>query len=283
MLRRIQKLLDQPAFKAEPLAVLGRAGVWSASVALRRSPVFRLTRGGERLRVPSDFRYTSVSAFLLRDWTEPELRELDQLLSPGEVFIDVGANIGLYALKAARLVGPRGRVLALEPGQAAGDQLEANLALNDFGWVDLVRKAASDVDGRAVLHHVELGNDPQAFSLIENLSAGERGETVETVRLDTLVGAMALSRIDLVKIDVEGAEPMVIAGARECLARFKPAVIFECNAYLNAGGDTGAAARAWGLLAELGYGFQRLAGGRFSPIDRPPDDFCNVLAVHPAA
>ncbi len=182
MLRRIQKLLDQPAFKAEPLSVLGRAGVWGAAVALRQSPVFSLTAGGERLRVPSDFRYTSITAFLLRDWTEPELRELDQLLSPGDVFVDVGANIGLYALKAARLVGPDGRVIAMEPGQVAAGQLEANLALNDFSCVEVVRKAASDVDGHAVLHHVQLGDDPQAFSLIENLSAGERGEVVETVQ-----------------------------------------------------------------------------------------------------
>jgi FkbM family methyltransferase len=283
MLRRIQKLLDQPAFKAEPLSVLGRAGVWGAAVAMGRSPVFHLTHGGERLRVPPDFRYTSVTAFLLRDWVEPELRELDQLLSPGEVFIDVGANIGLYALKAARLVGPGGRVVALEPGQAACDQLVANLALNDFRCVEVVRKAASDNDGHAVLHHVELGNDPQAFSLIENLSAGDRGETVETVKLDTMVAAMGLTRIDLIKIDVEGAEPMVLAGARECLARFKPAVIFECNAYLNAGGDSTAATRAWDLLAGLGYRFERLARGKFAPIDKPPTDFCNVLAVHPAA
>ena len=280
MLRRIQKLLDQPAFRAEPLAVLGRAGAWGAAVAMRRSPVFTLTRGGERLRVPSDLRYTSVTAFLLRDWVEPELRELDQLLSPGDVFIDVGANIGLYALKAARLVGPSGRVVALEPGAVACDQLEANLALNDFRCVEVVRKAASDTDGHAVLHHVELGHDPQAFSLIENLSAGG-GETVETIRLDTLAGQMGLTRMDLIKIDVEGAESMVLAGARECLARFRPAVVFECNAYINAGGDSGAAARAWGLLADAGYQFRRLSNGRFSPVDQPPTDFCNILAVHP--
>ncbi len=87
---------------------------------------------------------------------------------------------------------------------------------------------------------------------------------------------MGLARIDLIKIDVEGAEPMVLAGARASLARFRPKVIFECNAYLNAGGDATAATRAWDELDALGYRFQRLSKGVFSLIETPPADFCNV-------
>ena len=123
------------------------------------------------MRAPADLRYTTITAFLLRDWVEPELRQLQRLLSPGDVFIDVGANVGLYALKAARLVGPTGRVLALEPGAEAFGHLTSNLALNDFAWAEPMKVAASDTAGEAVLHHVPLGNDPQAFSLIANARA----------------------------------------------------------------------------------------------------------------
>ena len=283
LIRRIRKLAAQPAFRAEPVRVLSRAAYLAAASATGRNPTFHLTRDGrERMRAPADLRYTTITAFLLRDWVEPELRQLQRLLSPGDVFIDVGANVGLYALKAARLVGPTGRVLALEPGTEAHGHLTANLALNDFGWAEAMKVAASDRAGEAVLHHVPLGNDPQAFSLIANDRA-EAGETVETLTLDSLVERCGLGRVDLIKIDVEGAEPLVIAGAKSLLATFRPAVIFECNAHINAGGQTDASAtETWTLLAEAGYRFHRLVGQGFPPIAEPPLEFCNVIAVHAA-
>ncbi|MES2862030.1 MAG: FkbM family methyltransferase [Pseudomonadota bacterium] len=280
LVRRARKLTDQPAFRADPISVLTRAAHLGAAHLLGRNPSFRLTSSGrERLRAPADLRYTTITAFLLRDWVEPELRALDRLLSPRDVFLDVGANIGLYSLKAARLVGPTGRVLALEPGAEAYDHLVANLAMNAFPWAAPMKVAASDAAGEAVLHHVPLGHDPQAFSLIANARATD-GEVVETVTLDSLIDRAGLTRVDLIKIDVEGAEPIVIAGARDMLARLRPAVIFECNAHINAGGETGAAGEAWTMLSSAGYCFFRLIGDAFTAIDTPPVAFCNVIAVH---
>jgi len=281
LIRRIRKLTTQPAFRAEPVSVLSRAAHLAAASATGRNPTFHLTRDGrERMRAPADLRYTTITAFLLRDWVEPELRQLQRLLSPGDVFIDVGANVGLYALKAARLVGPTGRVLALEPGAEAYGHLQSNLALNAFAWAEPMKVAASDRAGEAVLHHIPLGNDPQAFSLIANARA-EEGETVETLTLDSLIERRRLTRVDLIKIDVEGAEPMVIAGGLRMLATFRPAIIFECNAHLSAGGGTDAsAAETWDMLAEAGYRFHRLIGDAFVSIASPPTEFCNVIAVH---
>lgn len=282
LFRRIRKLADQPAFKAEPVTVLTRAVRLAVSNAVGRNPSFDLTRdGGERMRAPADLRYTTITAFLLRDWVEPELRQLQRLLSPGDVFIDVGANIGLYALKAARLVGSTGRVLALEPGAEAYGHLASNIALNTFDWAEPLKIAASDKAGEAVLHHVPLGSDPQAFSLVANARA-VNGETVETVPLDNLIVRCGLDRVDLIKIDVEGAEPLVIAGAGRVLSEFRPAVIFECNAHINAGGDDGAAGQAWAMLKAAGYCFYRLVEGHFVHIVRLPAEFCNVIAVHAA-
>lgn len=280
LIRKLRKLAAEPAFRAEPLGVLWRGVQLAAARSMRRNPAFDLTRTGrEQMRAPPGLRYTTITAFLLRDWVEPELRELDQLLSPGDVFIDVGANVGLYTLKGARLVGQTGKVIALEPGAEAYDHLVANLALNAFSWVRPMKVAASDVSGEAVLHHVPLGRDPQAFSLIANARALE-GEVVETLTLDSLVAHCDLDRVDLIKIDVEGAEPMVIAGAQTLLSSLRPAVIFECNAHLNAGGETGAAGEAWSMLAAVGYRFFRLIDGIFTAVERPPAEFCNVIAVH---
>ncbi|MBK3773315.1 FkbM family methyltransferase [Azospirillum brasilense] len=277
-LRRLRRLLAHPGFRAEPVPVLARAAVWLGCVALKRSPRFSLTSGGEQLRVPPDLRYTSVTSFVLRDWSEPELRELDQFVAPGAVFIDAGANIGLYTLKAARLAGPDGIVVAVEPGTVAADRLAANVALNRFATVRLIRKALSDRNGTAVLHHVSAGGDLQAFSLLGD-SATKEGEEVATVTLDSLVEELNLPRIDCIKMDVEGAEPMVVEGARRSLERWHPTVLFEVNsAILHRRGER--TDGCWERLEAMGYRFWRLEQGRLVPIATVPADFCNVVAMH---
>lgn len=277
MLRRVAKLMHEPAFRRAPLTVIGRGIAWTLNVALGRSPAFELVPGA-RLRVPPDMRFTSVTAYLLRDAVEPELDYLQKFVGKGDVFIDVGANIGLFTLKAA----PRAaRVVAVEPGKEAGAQLDANIALNGFANVARVHKALSDKPGRAALFHNPLGNDPQAFSLISDGSASET-ETVELTTLDLLVRELGLPRVDCIKIDVEGAEGMVIAGAGETLAAYHPTVIFEmnCPTLVKAGGDT---AVAWNALAGLGYQFHALSDdGVLEPLASRPAAFMNVVARHTA-
>jgi FkbM family methyltransferase len=275
MLRRVAKLLHEPAFRRAPLTVIGRGVSWAINVALGRSPVFELVPGA-RLRVPSDMRFTSVTAYLLRDAVEPELNYLQDFVRPGDVFIDVGANIGLFTLKAA----PRAaRVVAVEPGEEARRQLDANVALNGFTNVALVPKALSDAPGRAALFHNPLGHDPQAFSLISDGTDSET-ETVELTTLDLLVRELGLPRVDCIKIDVEGAEGQVIAGAGETLAAYHPTVIFEmnCPTLMKARGDASA---AWNALAAQGYGFYRLSDdGALEPLTTRPTEFMNVVARH---
>ncbi len=278
MLSKIRKLAAHPGFRAAPITVGLRGLVWMASVAAKRSPVFTLSSGRERLSVPPDFRYTSVSAFLLRDWVEAELHALDQLVRPGDVFVDVGANIGLFTLKAARLCGPTGRVIAIEPGRQSLARLRANIALNGWTHVDVIGKALADKIDVAALHHIDLGDDPQAFSLLSN-GRDMPAETVEVTTLDTLVGELGLARLDCLKMDVEGAEPLVVAGGREALMRFKPIVIFEINAPVshNAGTDYG----CFEALAAMGYQFWAIKNEGYVLVDRQPKQHGNLIATHP--
>lgn len=228
LLGKVQKLMAEPGFKAQPATVLLRGARLLLHAATRSAPVFPLTPGGPMLTVPADLRYTSVTAFMLRAWVEPELYHLPHWLAPGAVFLDVGANIGLFALRAAILVGPSGRVIAVEPAEVSADRLERNLALNAMTHVTVVRAALSDREGEAELRHVELGNDPQAWSIIPE-AGGAGAEKVRTTTLDALAEAQGLTRLDLVKLDVEGAEPMIVAGGRATLTRFRPTIIFEVN------------------------------------------------------
>ena len=282
MLRRIAKLVGHPGFRANPLAVIWRGLVWTLCVLFKRSPAFALSPGGGMMRVPPDLRYTSVTAYLMRDWAEPELHFLDRVVRRGDVFIDAGANVGLYTLRGAPLVGPSGAVVSIEPGKVAADQLEANLALNPgFSHVRVVRKAASDAPGTAVLHHIQLGDDPQAFSLLSDGRATE-GETVEVTTVDALVEQFALPKVDCIKMDVEGAEPLLIAGARSTIERFHPIIMFEINTIVLSGSAVEANA-AYNALAAFGYSFFSYGpGGRLDPVTTLPEGWGNLVAIHPA-
>ncbi|ABC24513.1 Methyltransferase FkbM [Rhodospirillum rubrum ATCC 11170] len=280
ILRKIRTLVTHPGFRANPIAVLGRCAALLGRVALGRPFVFSLTPAGERLRVDANLRYTTVTTFVMRDHLEPELHYLAHLLAPGDTFIDIGANVGVYSLRAATLVGAAGRVIAVEPGRDALTALRANLALNPGRTITVVAAALSDHIGTATLYHVGNGYDPQAFSLLSDETAKD-AETVPLTTLDAVCADLAIDRLDCLKMDAEGVEPMVLAGGRATLERFHPAVILEMNTAIleRRGSPTD---QAWTFLAGLGYGFHRILGGRPVRLTAPPDDFCNVIATHPA-
>lgn len=280
MLSRLKTLVSHEGFRARPFSMCLRCLVWAFYVAIGHAPVFRLSSHGARIQVPATLRYTSVASYVLRDWCEPELHDLEMFVRPGHTFLDVGANIGLYTLKAASLTGAAGRVVAVEPGEAASQQLRGNLALNEFPNVTVAQLALSDHAGKATLHHIPLGDDPQAYSLLPDGSA-TTGEAVTIDTLDALVGRLGIDALHVVKMDVEGAEPLVIAGGRETLQRFRPIVIFEVNTRLlaQAAGQRNA---AWQALSDLGYRFFRLKDGRLEPADGVGEAFGNLIAIHPS-
>ena len=162
--------------------------------------------------------------------SEPnEFAFLYAILAPGMVFIDAGANDGLYTLFAARRVGPEGMVLAFEPSAREFSRLEQNVDLNELKNVKRLRVALADHNGEQDLAVAGYEHEGQntlgafAYSGVELF----RKERVPTRRLDDVVQEEKLSRIDIIKIDVEGAECRVIEGGREVINRFRPIVLFE--------------------------------------------------------
>jgi FkbM family methyltransferase len=177
---------------------------------------------GFRLRLPA--RDSLVRKLLEDDFERPERDFITRTLRPGDVFVDVGANIGVHAIVAARAVMPGGRVYALEPNPATFRALERNVAANGFnGTVRCICVAASDAAGVASLHVPGAGY--AAHSSLADPHMPLAGEIeVEVAQLDDLVQDSPA----LVKIDVEGWERHVIAGAHRLLsARDAPHLLVE--------------------------------------------------------
>jgi FkbM family methyltransferase len=141
----------------------------------------------------------------------------------GDVVLDLGANVGYFALTAAALTGPSGRVIAYEPMPRNAEALRANIAANRLRHVDVVEAAVSDRAGRAILH---LNESDQEASLVHGGIAASL--SVSSVTIDDEMSRRALSP-NLIKIDVEGAEEIVVRGMPATLKRARPVIVCEMH------------------------------------------------------
>lgn len=269
---RVRYLASHPAFRAEPVRVCARLGWWYLRARLPRPALIRLGSLGCVLELPPRWRGTSKLIYVFRERYEPELAALPVLVDPGSVAVDVGACYGIYTCVLGRLVGPTGRVHAIEPAGDALAVLRRNVERNGLAWVQVHPSACADFSGDVWLRHHA---DPSRNALEVGGSAGAsgEGELVKVVRLDDLVPAAAF-----VKIDVEGAEELVLREASSLLRRSRPVVMFEVNP--EAASRMGLAQDgAWRLLEGLGYRFLRADdAGQLRAADRPPA-VGNVIAV----
>jgi FkbM family methyltransferase len=149
---------------------------------------------------------------------EPETtRLLEQLLKPGDCFIDIGAHAGYYALLAARRVGPDGNVFAFEPEPINYRLLVNNIALNRYSNVRAVPKAIGRMVGSTALYLSDVDNGQH--STVRLGTAGRRDISVEVTTLDAFLEAEGWPRVDVVKIDIEGGESDALDGMQQFLQR----------------------------------------------------------------
>jgi len=268
-------LKSQPGFQKSPIRVVVNLLRWRWRTWSGRSVQVRLPRQQLTLWLPPEWHGAAKLLYIFRDDYEPDLAVLRNFLAPGGLMVDVGANYGIFSLNAAKLVGKAGRVLAFEPAQSNFSTLEKNLGLNEATQVRAFRMALSDKPGTLRLYH---DPDPTRNSLAPGANAQDF-EEVEVKTLDAVLSANAVSRIDFVKIDVEGADELVCRGALESLRKYLPPVFYENNSGsavhmgLKAGGTAA-------VLAELGYTFYQCEGERLIKLTGPTPPEGNILALH---
>ncbi len=273
--RRLSFLREHQGFRAAPVAALYRLLAWRSHCAIGIPGSIELSKWKIRLWLPPEWRGISKLVFAFRERYEQELGYLQSLLSEGDVFIDVGACYGIYAVLAAHMVGETGCVMAFEPAARTFEVLQANIASNGFTNVVVRRLALADRGGTLPLFACP---DPGRSSLGRSDSA-LGCENVLASTLDEEFGKTRLTRADVIKIDAEGAEELILRGAKGVLAGSHPMVIFEVNP--EAAAHLGLSAHgAWNLLRRRGYRFWCLDRfGYLRSLSAPPS-FGNVIAIH---
>jgi FkbM family methyltransferase len=178
------------------------------------------------------------------EYFESEVNVFRRFCTPGDVALDIGANIGTHTLALARLVGPGGLVFAFEPQRIVFQTLCANMALNSLDNIHCINAAVGATAGTLKLFDAD-PNVPNNFGGVQvaMLAGAPRASPVDRLRLDDFLD---IDRLRLIKIDVEGMEAEVLRGARDILERFKPVLYVEND-------NVAGSAELVALLHECGY------------------------------
>lgn len=209
------------------------------------------------------------SIYLLGGFEPKTLALYRELIRPGNVVLDIGANVGSHSLPLAQLVSNEGQVIAFEPTAFAIKKLRSNLALNDELSTRVVTVQAMLVATRDDTLDAELFSS-WPLEQSSDLHHVHKGRLMSTdgaiaMSLDDWVKSASLARIDFIKIDVDGHEPAVVQGARETLARFKPTILLEMAPYLFAH-QVEAFNTMLESLSGCGYTMTEVATGKSLPL-----------------
>jgi FkbM family methyltransferase len=209
-------------------------------------------------------------------------------VQPGQVVLDVGANIGTHTFELARQVGASGKVFAFEPTSFAYAKLLRNLGLNT-ALVPIVKAeqlmlAASDSKIAENHIHSSWPLVPSDNLHAEHLGRLQSTEGARAISLDTYLKQAAVRRVDFIKLDVDGFECEVLEGARHCLDTFRPTILMELAPYvLRERGSSPQYLMA--ILRRSGYRFTTLDGKEIlndaAELDRrmAPGSSMNVVAM----
>jgi FkbM family methyltransferase len=180
------------------------------------------------------------------DWVSPK---------QGECFLDAGGYVGWYSIQAGRAVGNGGRVVVLEPDALNRRQLERNLALNEIKNAEILPLAIWSHSGKVGWRH---GEEP----VWHQVKDGGEG-TQEAISIDELVDQLRLTRLDWVKLDIEGGEVEALQGASRTLRELRPRLFIEVHETTAILGP---------ILKEAGYAITNQL------YDQPPDRHGWMLA-----
>jgi FkbM family methyltransferase len=167
---------------------------------------------------------SSIHRCWIGTYDPAESRLMKQHLHPGNTCFDIGAQAGYHTLFASSLVGPAGRVFAFEPSPRNFANIKRHLAMNHLANVSVVEAAVSDFDGISNF-------DCSCSAVAGHLSAGG-GLAVRTISLDHEIDNGNLPEPDYIKIDAEGAEALILEGARKLLVRRHPTLSVETHQWL---------------------------------------------------
>ncbi|GHD48200.1 methyltransferase FkbM [Thalassobaculum fulvum] len=230
-----------------------------------------------RLELPAADHYIRQAVAVTGEYSGAEIDLYQALLRPGDVALDIGANVGIFSIAMGLAVGPTGRVLAFEPQPSIFPLLQRNLAGHGLSQAEAERAILSDAEGEGEfvdLHSPPIGRAVNygSLSIASRTFASYGGMASTPIRT---VDGLALTRCDFIKVDVEGAEGLVLRGAAGTIGRCRPILSVECD-------RPQLVAPAIGALTAAGYRLWRFRGANMrtpNPKGAPIDDYGRISTL----
>ncbi len=202
-----------------------------------------------------------LSRLIYEGFEKEETDYVVSVLNDGDVFIDIGANIGLYSLIASKIVGNTGKVICFEPSPSTFGRLIENMKLNDLKNIDLRNIGLSDAIKEMTFYVSNNGYDAWNSFAPSQDNKLESSIIVPVSTLDTELKDIDVSKIKLIKIDVEGWEKFVLFGGKDFFVNFNPIVMVEFTEEntFNAGY---AVHDIYDIMQDFGYVWYTLVNGK---------------------
>ena len=221
--------------------------------------------------------------FFRGSYSGDQLSLLESLLEIDSVFVDAGANQGEFSVAAA-IVAQQGKVIAFEPVTEYRERLTANLQLNGYKHVQVIPVALGEANGNLPIYDQQEdfydGTRHEGLpTLFASSTRGIAREIVEVRRLDDVLDRLAISRVDVIKLDIEGAEWIALRGAMNTLVKFHPILILEIGRETcQAAGYESEAFFQW--IIDQGYRIEKIGDGGKSQAMKLSQlgDFQNIVA-----
>jgi FkbM family methyltransferase len=277
--------LTQPAYRVKGVG-LGRLCEFVRRWAARHSPQTPLLINDFRgdARIWCFLREHMGSQIFFRgSYSGDQLTLIEKLMVRNGVFIDAGANQGEFSIAAARIVR-QGKVIAFEPVSEYRERLVENIRLNSFGNVQVISAALGEKEGSLPIYdqqenYTDGTRNEGLPTLFASESRHHAREVVPVKRLDDVLRELGISRVDVIKLDIEGAEWMALRGAINTITSCRPTLILEIGRETcRAAGYEPEAIVEW--LTSLSYRIEKIIeGGKTLPINPALlDDFQNIVA-----
>lgn len=276
--KRLNNLFHQPDFHHNPVTAIFKRISWRLRWLITQEPFIIPLDEALKIMIPKS---GSGASIYYRGCSEPETADfMHRFLRPKMTVLDVGAHIGEYTLMAAKIVGIAGQVHAFEPQPRMYEILCKNIELNHLSNVQAHPLAISNSSGKV---EFEICNEPSMSSIRRQLDSDREICIVEATPLDDSWSNPQV-KVDLIKVDVEGAEKLVFEGASELMSRppqEAPTWIFEYAPVAYAGFDY-KPEELISLLQKYNYTLWRYhVNGQVTPFDARANlpEIVNVVAT----
>jgi len=190
------------------------------------------------------------SNFYFDDFENKTINYFSKVVKKGMTVFDIGANIGIYTLIASQNIKQNGRVYSFEPAEWSYNRLQQNINLSKYNNIIINKFGISDFTGEIKFHICE----DDAYNSIGNRPMKDviSVKTIKVFSLDDYVILNKIGRIDIIKVDTEGAEYLVFKGAEKTLMKHSPTIFFEYNPYAAKGYEF-SSLEALRLVESYGY------------------------------